>query len=68
LKQRLIELDTPSDTIDELFGWGAQRQQDSYGFKTVTTKKAEAIRKAYLRILDRRTTPTVIRVEFGGNP
>ena len=68
LKQRLIELDTPSDTVDELFGWGAQRQQDSYGFKTVTTKKAEAIRKAYLRMLDRRITPNVIRVEFSGRP
>lgn len=61
-KQRLIEMDTPSDTINELCGWGAQRQQDAYGFKTVTVRKAEAVRKIYRSLFDNDTN--VIHVEF----
>ena len=66
LKQRLIETDTPSDTINELCGWGAQRQQDTYGFKTVTARKAEAIRKVYRLFFDNDSASNVIHVEFGG--
>ena len=62
-KQRLIEMDTPSDTINELCGWGAQRQQDTYGFKTVTARKAEAVRKIYQLFFDNDSN--VIHVEFG---
>ena len=62
-KQRLIEMDTPSDTINELCGWGAQRQQDAYGFKTVTARKAEAVRKTYRLFFDNDSN--VIHVEFG---
>ena len=62
-KQRLIEMDTPSDTINELCGWGAQRQQDAYGFKTVTARKAEAVRKIYRLFFGNDTK--VIHVEFG---
>ena len=62
-KQRLIEMDTPSDTINELCGWGAQRQQDAYGFKTVTARKAEAVRKTYRLFFGNDSN--VIQVEFG---
>ena len=62
-KQRLIEMDTPIDTINELCGWGAQRQQDAYGFKTVTARKAEAVRKTYRLFFGNDSN--VIQVEFG---
>jgi integrase len=47
-KQRLTEIDAPGETIDELCGWKPQRQQDSYGFKTVTRRKAELVKKVYV--------------------
>jgi integrase len=46
-KQRLTEIDAPGETIDELCGWKPQRQQDSYGFKTVTKRKAKLVKSVY---------------------
>lgn len=63
-KQQLTEIDTPGDTINELCGWGAQRQQDSYGFKTVTKRKAATVRKVYDLFFDCKPVSNVVSADF----
>ena len=65
-KQRLVELDTPNDLIQELCGWSHQRMQDNYGFRTVTTKKAKFVKDVYDVLLERpRQVGNVYSINFG---
>jgi integrase len=58
-KQRLVEVDTPANVIEELMGWSSQSMMRHYGVNAVTGKKRHAIQLAYDQIAgtDRDPSP-----------
>ena len=52
LKQRLVEVDTPSSLIEELMGWSDQSMMRHYGFNVITLKKLNSLKVAYSQILN----------------
>ena len=63
-KQRLVEVDTPSNLIEELMGWSDQSMMRHYGVNAITGKKRQAIQLAYDHIAgtDRDPTPEQVSV------
>lgn len=49
-KQRLVEVDTPSNLIEELMGWSDQSMMRHYGVNAITTKKRVAVQLVYAQI------------------
>jgi integrase len=50
-KQRLVEVDTPSNLIEELMGWSDQSMLRHYGVNAVTVQKRKSVELAYDQIL-----------------
>lgn len=59
-KQRLVEVDTPSNLIEEIMGWSDQSMLRHYGVNAITVQKRKSVQLAYDQILPiDGSTPTI---------
>lgn len=59
-KQRLVEVDTPDNMIDELLGWSSQAMRKNYGYTTITEKKRAAVARAYSHLFPQLNDSKVV--------